>query len=132
MEPSSLRFASPDRGSARGSAAGVPDDVRGEIRLMLGELCLSRPDLLASVSKHPQSSQRLTTMLRLIGIDSLPREDASRLLGGLQLVCANCPSVPRCEAWMESGRGGDFHSFCPNKETLDKLLNQRRVHKTSN
>ncbi len=129
MEPSSLWFAPADYGSARDSAAGILDDLRGEIRLMLGEICLSRPDLRASISKHPQSSQRLTKMLRLLEIDSLPREDATRLLGGLQLVCADCPSVPRCESWMESGRGGDFHSFCPNAETLDKILKQRPAQK---
>lgn len=98
---------------------------------MLGEICLSRPDLRASISKHPQSSQRLTKMLRLLEIDSLPREDATRLLSGLQLVCADCPCVPRCETWMESGRGGDFHSFCPNAETLDKILKQRPAQKTN-
>ncbi len=98
MEPSSLRFAASGYGSARDSAAGILNDLRGEIRLMLGEICLSRPDLRASISKNPQSSQRLTTMLRRLEIDSLPREDAARLLGVLQLVCADCPSVPRCEA----------------------------------
>ncbi len=127
MEPSSLRFSSSDRGSARGFSVSVFDELRGEIRLLLGEICLSRPDLLASVSKNPQSSQRLTTMMRRLGIDSVPRQDATRLLGGLQLVCADCPSVPACETWLESGRGGDFHSFCPNAETLNNLSKRRPV-----
>jgi hypothetical protein len=131
MEPSSLRISFSDCGSARDSAAGILDDLRGEIRLMLGEICLSRPDLRASISKHPQSSQRLTKMMRLLEIERLPREDAMRLLGNLQLVCADCPSVPRCETWMESDRGGDFRSFCPNAETLDKLSKRRPVQKTS-
>jgi hypothetical protein len=69
MEPSSLRISSSDRGSARDSAAGILDDLRGELRLMLGEICLSRPDLRASISKHPRSSQRLTRMMRRLEIE---------------------------------------------------------------
>ncbi len=131
MEPSSLRISSSGRGSARDSAAGILDDLRGELRLMLGEICLSRPDLRASIGKHPRSSRRLTAMLRRLEIESLPREDAARLLGGLQLVCADCLSVPRCEIWMEeSGLGGDFRSFCPNAETFDTLLKRRPVQET--
>jgi hypothetical protein len=30
----------------------------------------------------------------------------------------------------ESGRGGDFHSFCPNAEIFDKLLKRRPVQET--
>lgn len=100
-------------------------DSRVEIPLMLGEVCLSRPDLRAPISKNPQSSWRLTRMMRRIGVDSVARPDAARLLGDLQLVCADCPPVPRCETGIAAGRSDDFHSFCPNADTFDTLQSQQ-------
>jgi hypothetical protein len=122
---SSLRFFSSSCGSGEGARVSISADQRGEIPLMIGEVCLLRRDLRASIGRNPQSSGRLAKMMRRVGIDSLPREDATRLLGDLQLVCADCPSVPRCEAWMESDRGNDFHSFCPNADIFDKLRSQK-------
>ena len=48
-----------------------------------------------------------------------------RLLGDLQLVCADRVSVPRCKTWMELDLGNDFHSFCGNADIFDKLRSQK-------
>jgi len=122
---SSLRFFSSNCGPVEGAPVSISADQRGEIPLMIGEGCLLRRDLLASNGRNPQSSRLLAKMMCRIGIDSLPREIAMRLLGNLQLVCADCASVPRCKTWMESDLGNDFHSFCPNADIFDKLRSQK-------
>ena len=69
---SSLRFFSSDCGPVEGAPVSISADQRGEIPLMIGEVCLLRRDLLASIGRNPQSSRRLAKMMCRIEIDSLP------------------------------------------------------------
>ena len=40
--------------------------------------------------------------------------------------CIACPSIPRCDAWLASGRTEGAEEFCPNYKLLEDLGAARR------
>ena len=98
-------------------------DEAGELRLVLGDLGLSRSAVPALEKNHPGSSRRLAAMLHRLGIRVLPAGEASAEMRAIERTCLVCGASGRCERELRSSKATRLaRSFCPNAPAFDELV----------
>jgi hypothetical protein len=69
--------------------------------------------------------RRYLAMTRRLGIGAQPAPTLKAgidALFGPRLRCLLCSESRRCQAWLRTGVGADYRSFCPNAPVFERML----------
>ena len=74
-------------------------------------------------SLAPCTRLRLPRMLERAGIDTgtLGTPGVCEAVERAAGVCARCPNMPECDAWLASRRRDGFDAFCPNAPVVRRI-----------
>jgi hypothetical protein len=92
----------------------------GSLDAVLADAGLARSQIEPLIEGCAGSRELLDRMLARLGIDAsrLPVEE----LRDMTWACTTCPDKRKCRAWLAEREEGDFRSFCPNAEPLDRAM----------
>jgi len=96
----------------------------GELERTLADSGIAACDIPRLLRAHPQTRQQLSRMMRRLGIDraALPPFQLEAVRD-MEWQCGACDDWRHCRAWLAAPASPeDHHAFCPNAETLDRLL----------